>query len=245
MKCPKCGHDQPDKSIECERCGIIFSKWREKVDRQKSGSIKTAPPSPSPVYRQVAKPTDTLFYAQILIFLLVVAGGGYWIYSSLNDWREFTSNDKWFSIQFVGDPVMETDSAEIDTAAMVKGRMATTYYHTSPALGIIGIEYMVMVADFTILGDPGSVEWNDTKAYQGFREGVLSKLGWAARVESERSVEIAGQPGREWVFKARAGKVTVQLFRDGNRMCAIAVAHPPMLSLQEEKERFFGSFQLL
>lgn len=245
MECPKCGHVQPDKSLECEKCGIIFSKWREKVDRQKSASIKITPPAPPPVYRQSSKPADTLFYAQILAFLLVVAGGGYWVYSELNDWREFTDSDKGFSIQFVGQPVIETESSVIDTAAMVRVQLNTTFYQANPVFGIIGVEYIVMVADFKILGDPQSVEWNDAKAYQGFREGVLGKLGWAARVESEQNVEIAGKPGKEWVFKARVGKVTVRLFRDGDRMCAIAVAHPPLFTMKEEKERFFDSFSLL
>lgn len=30
MECPNCGFEQPDLSVECIRCGVIFSKFREK-----------------------------------------------------------------------------------------------------------------------------------------------------------------------------------------------------------------------
>ncbi len=28
MKCPKCGHEQPDGGLDCGRCGIVFSRYR-------------------------------------------------------------------------------------------------------------------------------------------------------------------------------------------------------------------------
>lgn len=28
MRCPKCGHEQPDGSSECAHCGIVFAKYR-------------------------------------------------------------------------------------------------------------------------------------------------------------------------------------------------------------------------
>ncbi|MBI5816100.1 MAG: hypothetical protein HZB29_10895 [Nitrospinae bacterium] len=243
MECPKCGHTQPDKTLECERCGIIFSKWREKTSGQKSASIKTVPLSPPPVYRQPSKKTDTIFFAKIAIVIVALAAGGLWARSDLNDWREYSAAEKSFSIQFVGEPVVEFDSQTVE-GQFAKVQMETAYYHTAPVFGIPGIEYMVMVADYRIVGGD-AIQWDDARAFQGFREGALKKLGWAASVESEQDVSIGGRMGKEWVFKARGGKVTVDVFRSGDRVYAVAIGHPPLLSLTAEKERFFGSFRLL
>src|SRR5512135_1050507 len=34
MKCPKCEFDQPDGSLECHRCGLVFSKF-EAIQKKK------------------------------------------------------------------------------------------------------------------------------------------------------------------------------------------------------------------
>ncbi len=41
MKCPKCGHEQEDDTQECQRCGIIFARYRQKPGPTGQG------PSPS------------------------------------------------------------------------------------------------------------------------------------------------------------------------------------------------------
>jgi len=245
MECPKCGHVQPDKSEECARCGIIFSKWRERNERQKSASIKTTPLTPPPVYRQPARKSDTVFYAKIIIALVALVAAGFWARASLNDWRDYSANEMQFAIQFVGEPVVEHDSQTVDGQGGIKVQMDTVYYHTSPIFGIPGIEYMVMIADYRIVGQSGGIEWDDARAFRGFREGALNKLGWAARVESEQDTVIGGRQGKEWVFKARGGKAIIKAFRSGDRVYAIAIGHPPVMDMETEKERFFGSFRLL
>lgn len=37
MKCPKCGHEQPGR-YECERCGVVFSKWNAVQAAEKNGA---------------------------------------------------------------------------------------------------------------------------------------------------------------------------------------------------------------
>jgi len=34
MECPKCGHQQPDGLLECQRCSVIFAKLRAMEERE-------------------------------------------------------------------------------------------------------------------------------------------------------------------------------------------------------------------
>lgn len=34
MKCPSCAHVQPDESLECPACGVIFAKWKARAEGQ-------------------------------------------------------------------------------------------------------------------------------------------------------------------------------------------------------------------
>ncbi len=73
MECPKCGFDQPDQTIECLKCGIIFAKFR-----QTHGSKPTADES-------LAEPVTTSidpgeFIKELLFYVppetnLIVFGG--------------------------------------------------------------------------------------------------------------------------------------------------------------------------
>lgn len=52
MKCPKCEFEQPDDSLDCARCGIVFSKWAEPgepPDDLAPGVWVPPPPSDAPV----------------------------------------------------------------------------------------------------------------------------------------------------------------------------------------------------
>jgi hypothetical protein len=46
MKCPTCGFEQADERLDCEACGLIFAKWRE---RHAVPQPMEAPPRPSPL----------------------------------------------------------------------------------------------------------------------------------------------------------------------------------------------------
>jgi hypothetical protein len=39
MKCPSCAHAQPDESLECPACGVIFAKWKARAE-----GLTAAPP---------------------------------------------------------------------------------------------------------------------------------------------------------------------------------------------------------
>ncbi len=36
MKCPNCGFEQPDGSTDCQRCQVVFSKFRDRQERRVS-----------------------------------------------------------------------------------------------------------------------------------------------------------------------------------------------------------------
>ncbi|MBI4667493.1 MAG: zinc ribbon domain-containing protein [Nitrospinae bacterium] len=248
MECPKCGHKQPDGAKECERCGIIFSKWRERQERQERGepsrstssSIKVQPLNPYAVKKDSK---DWVGYIQPAIILIAFLGAGLWIHHDLNNWREFTSPTRGFTLEFPGTPESQTDSSTVRPDPSITVYLTSEFHQVAPLFGIPGIYYAVMVADYKYQSSQ-PVEWDDEKGFAGFRDGVIKELGFAARVESQSDVEIAGYRGKEYNFSANIRKATIRVFRKGDRMYALAVMHPPLLTLAEDKERFFGSLRL-
>lgn len=64
MKCPKCNFEQPDNSIECISCGIIFAKY---LSKQKQMSAKPADASfSSPVSTEEKSPNVFAFLKELL-----------------------------------------------------------------------------------------------------------------------------------------------------------------------------------
>lgn len=45
ITCPKCGHRQP-KDVKCEKCGVIFDKFKAKAERQKPETKNRTGPQP-------------------------------------------------------------------------------------------------------------------------------------------------------------------------------------------------------
>ncbi len=46
MKCPKCGFEQTVKGVECQKCGIIFSKYLQLSDNAPQRTTRPIPSSP-------------------------------------------------------------------------------------------------------------------------------------------------------------------------------------------------------
>ncbi|MBI4350377.1 MAG: hypothetical protein HY550_02960 [Elusimicrobia bacterium] len=69
MKCPNCGHEQPDGQAECGGCRLIFGKWRPRPSPPAAGSGQ--PPffqglacmtwSPNRLYRVYVLPGELAF----------------------------------------------------------------------------------------------------------------------------------------------------------------------------------------
>jgi hypothetical protein len=47
MKCPKCGHEQPDGGLDCGRCGIVFSRYRPPGAPSPASGAPPPPPTGS------------------------------------------------------------------------------------------------------------------------------------------------------------------------------------------------------
>jgi hypothetical protein len=48
MRCPKCGFEQAEGGLECLRCGVIFSRFRQPVEVRPETAPPAPPASPSP-----------------------------------------------------------------------------------------------------------------------------------------------------------------------------------------------------
>lgn len=42
MKCPSCAHAQPDESLECPACGVIFAKWKARTEGQAAPAAQSS-----------------------------------------------------------------------------------------------------------------------------------------------------------------------------------------------------------
>ncbi len=86
MKCPQCGHDQ-SSTVECQQCGIIFSKWRPKSEAARPEPLPTDLPDDFP------SPLEALFRGANVLKLRENPRG---VLSMLTGWevaREFDITD--------------------------------------------------------------------------------------------------------------------------------------------------------
>ena len=79
MKCPKCQHEQPSGRTECEKCGVVFAKWRG--DSDASGYAPSNEPYyPPAAQTQAAAPAGggALRPLGMIVGLLAACAGWYW-----------------------------------------------------------------------------------------------------------------------------------------------------------------------
>ena len=65
--CPKCNAAVSEEDRECPKCGILFSKWKEREDNVASGNVAR--------YSALANATSSEFNWVILVIVCVVIGG--------------------------------------------------------------------------------------------------------------------------------------------------------------------------
>jgi hypothetical protein len=96
MKCPKCDSEQADGATECQRCGLIFAKYRSDPEREFhdiSGSDKPAgnlPASSAHDLDQRVFPSDEdalnplYFGGRVIAFLIILILGIKYMFSPLD-----------------------------------------------------------------------------------------------------------------------------------------------------------------
>lgn len=81
MICPHCSKEQPEENKECQRCGIIFAKWGQTVERQEVIPHPPAEKLPSFDNKKTGSPINLQGKMAFMLKLLCVVGviyGWYW-----------------------------------------------------------------------------------------------------------------------------------------------------------------------
>lgn len=73
MKCPKCSHEQQDGLLECQRCQIVFSRWKEAGNNEDVSSYRT--PIPPQAQKEPPKPIpSTVIFSIITLIVIAIIG---------------------------------------------------------------------------------------------------------------------------------------------------------------------------
>ena len=65
--CPQCQAAVNEADLECPKCGILFSKWKERESNVASGNLSK--------YASIANATSSEFNWTILIIVAIVVAG--------------------------------------------------------------------------------------------------------------------------------------------------------------------------
>ncbi len=100
MQCPKCGHSQASDT-ECERCGIVFAKYQQYLDRQRE-QFHAAPPR------------SGLSKWWVILLLVPAAYGLYHFAHSSRPAEDNAGDLAWTDEPSSGDAVIADYSADLD-----------------------------------------------------------------------------------------------------------------------------------
>ena len=67
INCPQCQAEVGDNDPECPKCGILFSKWKERENNVATGNLSK--------YSAIANATSSEFNWTILIIVAIVVAG--------------------------------------------------------------------------------------------------------------------------------------------------------------------------
>jgi uncharacterized membrane protein YvbJ len=78
IACPQCQTDVNEADAECPKCGILFSKWKEREGNVASGNLSK--------YNAIANATSSEFnWAILVIVAIAVAGLIYFLSQNAKD----------------------------------------------------------------------------------------------------------------------------------------------------------------
>ena len=67
VNCPQCQEPVGDSDTECPKCGVLFSKWKERENNVANGNLSK--------YASIANATSSEFNWTILVIVAVVVAG--------------------------------------------------------------------------------------------------------------------------------------------------------------------------
>jgi hypothetical protein len=234
MECPKCGYEQPEGLKECQRCGIIFQKW---LDRQNRPSA-TAPIPPTIYVHSKTEESSggSLKIVKILIAVTII-GGIWWSWNKdETTWRELKPEGKGFSVLLQGTP---KESENFYQEGLVS--VAMLIYTSEPHFGFTGVVYAALVGDISY---PNFMTFDEDKGYEGGLQALMKKLP-NSKLASQARIKVAGYHGREFVISCSKGLVTSRMLKKGDRIYLLMMLHPENKNYSSQKDKFFGSFNLL
>lgn len=77
MKCPSCGAACADDARECPACGLLFAKWKEKVERERLAAEALLAAGESRAPAPPARRTALLFAGAAVLFWIVMLAWWY------------------------------------------------------------------------------------------------------------------------------------------------------------------------
>jgi uncharacterized membrane protein YvbJ len=78
IACPQCQTDVNETDSECPKCGILFSKWKERESNVASGNLSK--------YSAIANATSSEFnWTFLIIFAIAIAGVLYFVAQNAKD----------------------------------------------------------------------------------------------------------------------------------------------------------------
>ncbi len=176
-----------------------------------------------------------------LLFILAVAGAFNYVDSKQGvDWAWYSPEVEDFKVLFPN-----SDAPEIKKPEIFSSELEGSHYISKRPLGLLGIDDLHCEVLFGELKQ--SIYHNEELDYDQVKRQIQKKL--LAELVSERDVDWLGYSAKEYVFNGKVSKTTatVRTIYDKrqNIFAQLIFVQPKDRELISEKERFFGSFQLL
>jgi hypothetical protein len=152
-----------------------------------------------------------------------------------DEWVMFTSAAGRFTVR-----VPEKPELDIQTVATVAGPMKTHLYTASGSGGVV---YQTGYSDFTAqLVNPARAQ----KLLIDAQNGAAGNLGGI--VSEQHTLEVGGHPAREFAMQVTSKGMSFgywgRLILAGTRLYQLQVIAPGDLASEDQRNRFFGSFEI-
>ena len=161
------------------------------------------------------------------LFLLVLLVIG----CSANQWKEYSSDEGKFKVDFPGNPSLKTQ--KVNTAV---GEIQVNMV----LLEVRGVAYMASFNDYPSEFIKNS---NEKDLLDGARDGAVANV--QGKLLSEQIIELNNAPGREIRVESADGKNTIvaRIYLAGSRLYQVLVVTPKANGFDKNIKKFLDSFK--